>query len=367
MPLELYGTRSCPYTAELRSELQWDGKPFVEYDVEADAGARRRLFALVSGAGQRAGARRRRAGHTGRLERSRLLRSRRTDVIEARHVRITGIVQGVGFRPFVYRLARAHGLHGWVLNAETGVEIHVEGAPSALPGFLGAIESQAPAASRIASFDIVPTLVSGFDDFTIRESVRTSRADGARLAGFAGLRGLLARNGRPERPPLRLPVHKLHQLWAALQHHSRFAVRPSADDDARLADVRALCCRISRSARPPLSRSARCMSRLRAIVLFDGRRRHASAGTRRSLAPQRCCARVRSSRSKVWAATIWLATQHSPRRSRALRERKYRKERPFAVMTRDLESAAALVDLSPEARAPAAIHAAADRAGSGKG
>ncbi len=49
MPLELYGTRSCPYTAELRSELQWDGKPFVEYDVEADAGALRRLFALVSG------------------------------------------------------------------------------------------------------------------------------------------------------------------------------------------------------------------------------------------------------------------------------------------------------------------------------
>jgi len=50
MPLELYGTRSCPYTAELRSELQWDGTPFVEYDVEADAEARRRLCSLVSGA-----------------------------------------------------------------------------------------------------------------------------------------------------------------------------------------------------------------------------------------------------------------------------------------------------------------------------
>jgi mycoredoxin len=49
MPLELYGTPSCPYTAELRSELQWDGKSFVEYDVEADAVARERLFALVSG------------------------------------------------------------------------------------------------------------------------------------------------------------------------------------------------------------------------------------------------------------------------------------------------------------------------------
>lgn len=50
MPLELFGTRGCPYTAELRDELEWDGKPFVEYDVEADAAARDRLFDLCSGA-----------------------------------------------------------------------------------------------------------------------------------------------------------------------------------------------------------------------------------------------------------------------------------------------------------------------------
>jgi len=50
MPLELYGTRTCPYTAELRAELEWDGRAFVEYDVEADSAARRRLSAIVSGA-----------------------------------------------------------------------------------------------------------------------------------------------------------------------------------------------------------------------------------------------------------------------------------------------------------------------------
>jgi mycoredoxin len=47
MPLELFGTRSCPYTAELRQELEWDDKTFVEFDVDADAAARDRLFALV--------------------------------------------------------------------------------------------------------------------------------------------------------------------------------------------------------------------------------------------------------------------------------------------------------------------------------
>lgn len=50
MPLELYGTHSCPYTAELRAELDWQGRDFVEYDVEADAAARRRLGSYFDGA-----------------------------------------------------------------------------------------------------------------------------------------------------------------------------------------------------------------------------------------------------------------------------------------------------------------------------
>ena len=50
MPLELYGTRSCPYTAELRAELEWEDKSFAEFDVELDAAARERLFSLVGGA-----------------------------------------------------------------------------------------------------------------------------------------------------------------------------------------------------------------------------------------------------------------------------------------------------------------------------
>lgn len=47
--LELYGARSCPYTAELRERLEWDGSDFAEYDVEADAGAFARLAALTGG------------------------------------------------------------------------------------------------------------------------------------------------------------------------------------------------------------------------------------------------------------------------------------------------------------------------------
>ncbi len=49
MEIELFGTPSCPYTSELREQLQWDGRDFVEYDVEADAEARRRMLALTGG------------------------------------------------------------------------------------------------------------------------------------------------------------------------------------------------------------------------------------------------------------------------------------------------------------------------------
>lgn len=45
--LELYGTRSCPYTAELRERLLWEGREFTEYDVDADADARRRMVELT--------------------------------------------------------------------------------------------------------------------------------------------------------------------------------------------------------------------------------------------------------------------------------------------------------------------------------
>jgi glutaredoxin len=44
---ELYGMAGCPYTSELREHLQWNGTPFVEFDVEADAEARERLRALT--------------------------------------------------------------------------------------------------------------------------------------------------------------------------------------------------------------------------------------------------------------------------------------------------------------------------------
>ena len=64
-------------------------------------------------------------------------------------IHITGIVQGVGFRPFVYREAVVRGLSGWVLNAGDGVHIEAQGAEDALRSFVHAMRSAAPAAARV--------------------------------------------------------------------------------------------------------------------------------------------------------------------------------------------------------------------------
>lgn len=65
------------------------------------------------------------------------------------HIHVTGIVQGVGMRPFVYRVAREHRIAGWVLNAGDGVHIEAHGDRSDIDAFARVLRSDAPTASRI--------------------------------------------------------------------------------------------------------------------------------------------------------------------------------------------------------------------------
>src|SRR3954468_18562880 len=93
--------------------------------------------------------------------------------MSARLIRVRGLVQGVGFRPFVYLLARAHGLNGWVLNGENGVEIHVEGAEASLDKFISSLKREPPPAAQVSSLEVVGSDPAGLADFTIRESQRS--------------------------------------------------------------------------------------------------------------------------------------------------------------------------------------------------
>ena len=90
---------------------------------------------------------------------------------------IRGAVQGVGFRPFIYRLAEEMSLKGWVINNTQGVFIEAEAAPEVLQKFLLRIDREKPAISFIQSFEHSFVDPVGYDKFEIREST-----DGAKTA-----------------------------------------------------------------------------------------------------------------------------------------------------------------------------------------
>jgi len=87
-----------------------------------------------------------------------------------RSVHVDGIVQGVGFRPFVFNLAESLGLVGWVSNTSDGVFIEIEGEPRILADFGRRLESDAPPLSVIAFVRVADITPTGDDAFTIKVS-----------------------------------------------------------------------------------------------------------------------------------------------------------------------------------------------------
>jgi hydrogenase maturation protein HypF len=95
----------------------------------------------------------------------------KTPRTEGRRIEIRGTVQGVGFRPWVYRLATEAGVTGRVRNDGRGVTIDAFGATTALATFVKALGGPAPPAARIDSLDAVPIPAEAPEDFTIAESL----------------------------------------------------------------------------------------------------------------------------------------------------------------------------------------------------
>jgi hydrogenase maturation protein HypF len=94
-------------------------------------------------------------------------------------IRVHGLVQGVGYRPFVHQLARTHGVTGWVLNDTMGVQAAVYGPPLVLETFLAALRDQAPPLARVdeARVEHRETVEEAPARFEIRQSERVERTD----------------------------------------------------------------------------------------------------------------------------------------------------------------------------------------------
>ncbi len=89
-----------------------------------------------------------------------------TDLTGAK-IHISGIVQGVGFRPFVFNLAKQHQLTGWVKNTSAGVDIQIDGQPTSIEEFTSALKTDPPPLAQIDSFTIQDCPANGFSDFEI--------------------------------------------------------------------------------------------------------------------------------------------------------------------------------------------------------
>lgn len=79
------------------------------------------------------------------------------------HIHVTGIVQGVGMRPFVYREAMAYGICGWVLNAGDGVHIEAHASGAAVDGFIATLSEHAPDAARVERVEVAELAAGTWD------------------------------------------------------------------------------------------------------------------------------------------------------------------------------------------------------------
>ncbi|HSS49090.1 MAG TPA: carbamoyltransferase HypF [Thermoanaerobaculia bacterium] len=264
---------------------------------------------------------------------------------KAQLLRVHGVVQGVGFRPFVYRLAHSHGLRGWVLNAGEGVQIHVEGDAPAVDRFVQDLQNQPPPASRIAEIDLADAELQGFPDFQIRDSEAGEAAPTVRIS-----------------PDLPVCASCLAELFSAEDRRRGYPYLNCTDCGPRYSIILALPYDRPRTTMKDWPMCPACAAEYADPL---DRRFHAQpvacpdCGPQFHLGEETGETAIREAARRLGDGEILavkgLGGYHlacdarNPIAVGALRERKFRKEKPFALMARDLDAARRLVELSPEA------------------
>ena len=269
---------------------------------------------------------------------------------ERREVSVRGIVQGVGFRPFVYALARRHGLTGLVRNDAEGVYIEVEGDIESLDLFVRGIEEDAPPLAVVEAVAWRPLAALGGREFRIEESREGVRRRALVSPDVATCEDCLAEvfdpSDRRHRYPFtnctncgpRFTITRQVPYDRATTTMSRFTMCPECqreydDPSDRRFHAQPNAC--------PL-----CGPRVRLLDRF-GHELHAK--------PDDPILRTAGMlRGRAIVAVKGLGGYHlacdpfDGRAVRTLRGRKVRQDKPFALMARDLEQVRELCLVGPE-------------------
>ncbi|GAA2136161.1 carbamoyltransferase HypF [Kitasatospora kazusensis] len=266
-----------------------------------------------------------------------------------RRIRVTGVVQGVGFRPFVYKLALTHELTGWVLNDPEGVLIEVTGRAGALRRFGAELTTGAPPQARVDEVLVteLPGLDPQADGFTIRESTHEGRRVTVVPPDAHVCADCLAELRDPADRRYRYPFINCTNCGP------RYSIVRQLPYDRAQTTMAAftMCGPCGREYRDPLDRRYHaqpnacpaCGPRL-LLADPDGGRwdgEDALAGAARALAAGRIVA-VKS------VGGFHLAVDaRNPEAVARLRARKRRDSKPFAVLARDLATVAGFADFDP--------------------
>ena len=264
-------------------------------------------------------------------------------------VRVEGAVQGVGFRPHVYRLAVELGLAGFVRNDARGVEIEVEGPAAAIDALLERVGSQAPPLAVVERVAVVERGVAvGARGFVIAPSIRGASPAAPVSADAATCEACLAELADPRDRRHRYPFINCTDCGP------RFTIVLGVPYDRPLTTMASLrmCAACQAEYDDPADRRFHaqpnaCPACGPRVALLDGA--GAPLGDDGALDPVAvAAARLRAGAilAVKGIGGYHLACRADDERAvAALRERKHRADRPFALMARDLRAAGALVEL----------------------
>jgi hydrogenase maturation protein HypF len=265
--------------------------------------------------------------------------------------RVTGTVQGVGFRPFVYRLATELGLEGWVLNDTRGVILEVEGEAAAVVALLARVEGEAPPLAAVESIE--PTDLEPRREcagFVILASDAGGEAAAPVSPDSATCADCLAELLEPADRRHRYPFINCTNCGP------RFTIVEGVPYDRPLTTMSgfAMCERCLAEYEDPLDRRfhaqpnacPECGPRAR-FVTADGE--EIAPGAADAVAAAAAALRDGAVLAVKGIGGYHLACRADDERAvAALRSRKHREEKPFALLVADLAAAAELVELGEE-------------------
>jgi len=259
-------------------------------------------------------------------------------------VRVEGVVQGVGFRPFVYCLATRLGLSGWVGNDVAGVLAEVEGTAACVQEFLGLLAAQAPPLARVDRVTTTTIAPNGASGFTIAASDGTGRRRALVTADSATCADCLAELADPADRRFRYPFINCTNCGP------RFTIVTGVPYDRPLTTMAAfaMCAACAAEYHDPADRRFHaqpvccpvCGPRLR---LLDAQGAEVTGEPLAEAARRLAAGEV--------AAVKGLGGYHlavdagSEQAAAALRARKHREDKPFAVMVADVAAARALCEV----------------------